>query len=109
MPATCRTVGPAEDHVGVYLRLAIVLGSYSSDEREHLHLLLYQYPFVLLLLDVEVTQHRVAKGPDRGKAGGAQSVVLRKARQLGHKFVVRVEHECEGLLAPFFVYLLGSH
>ncbi len=99
--AVRRPVRLADDHMGVQLRLALLVPGYVADQGKDLHLLAKRDAPVVLLLPVEVAEHDFAERPDRGEMATGQPILPRKRLQGLDDLVARTEDERERLLGLF--------
>src|SRR5688572_3512592 len=99
MPAAGRSVAPAEHDVRVDLA-PVTIERDVADQRKHLDLFPDRNTLVVLFFPVEVAKIGFAEGPDRGKAGGADALLLGEARQAGDRVFARGEDERERVAVP---------
>jgi hypothetical protein len=91
-------VGPADDDVGVQLRLLAVERDHPQ-EREDLDLLGQGDPAILLGGRVEIAEDDVAQGADGRHVARTQPLARREPRQLLDHLVVLVEDDHERALS----------
>ncbi len=102
-------VASTEYEVNVQRRFALLADADVAHQRCDLDLFVHRNVDVLLAVPVEVAQHRVAEGADRGEPRRRQLLLSRQRLQRRHRLVARFEHGNEDALSVGFVNQPAHH